>query len=107
MSQPSPKQLIRHQYWTKIINEWHKSALTQKIFCQSKNISYPSFQHWRHKLKPTIHQDGNAALNFVPIRVIDPVDSVMTLQHKHWEVHVPAHFQTDHLKQIMQVVMSL
>ena len=37
----------RKQFWSEHIEQWKKSGLTQKKYCQQSSISYAGFCYWR------------------------------------------------------------
>ena len=52
MTQPSkPFTRLSSEQWQHIINEQLESGLSQKNFCQSRNISITTFTHWKRKLR--------------------------------------------------------
>lgn len=38
-------------YWRNLSDEWERSHLTQRAFCELKNIRVKSFVKWRHKVR--------------------------------------------------------
>ncbi len=38
-------------YWKQIFDDWEKSGLTQKIYCQLNNLVYTQFLRWRIELR--------------------------------------------------------
>ena len=51
--EPTTKQSARlsAQQWRQIIKQQHESGLSQKVFCQSRNIGLSTFTTWKHKLE--------------------------------------------------------
>src|SRR5210317_271501 len=45
LSRLTPKQ------WQQIVNQQHESGLSQKAFCQSREISLSTFTNWKRKLR--------------------------------------------------------
>ena len=48
-TKPSTR-LSAHQ-WRQLIKQQHESGLSQKAFCQSRNIGLSTFNTWKHKLE--------------------------------------------------------
>lgn len=48
-TKPSAR-LSAHQ-WRQLIKQQHESGLSQKAFCQSRNIGLSTFNTWKHKLE--------------------------------------------------------
>ena len=72
---PKPFARLSSEQWQHIINEQLESGMSQKDFCQSRNISIATFSSWKRKLR------GDA-------KSID--DSDVKLQHD-W-IEIPADF---------------
>ena len=50
------------------INEWKRSGLNQKAFCQQHNIVYSSFHYWYKRFRDV---DPPASGGFVPLQMSD------------------------------------
>ena len=44
----------KQAYWHALIEEWHLSGLTQKAFCQQRELSLPAFGYWVKKLRAQV-----------------------------------------------------
>ena len=52
MIQPlKPFARLSPEQWQHIINEQLESGMSQKDFCQSRNISIATFSSWKRKLR--------------------------------------------------------
>ena len=58
----------REVQWSKHIEGWKKSGLTQPRYCERESISYDTFKRWRQRLGPN-RGLRCAAPGFVPVRV--------------------------------------
>lgn len=67
----------REGQWSKHIEGWKKSGLTQPRYCERESISYDTFKRWRRRLGPGRGLRRGAS-RFVPVRVA-PVDVVRTM----------------------------
>ena len=69
--------------WEAHINEWSKSDLTQKAFCQQKGLSLASFGYWRKRLL-----SKKPSPNLIPVTVLAPTTVRVQL---HWgaDIEVP------------------
>lgn len=69
--------------WEAHVNEWSKSSLTQKAFCQQKGLSLASFGYWRKKLA-----SKKRSSNLIPVTVSAPTTIRVRL---HWgaDIDVP------------------
>jgi hypothetical protein len=71
------KRAQREVQWSKHIEGWKKSGLTQPRYCQRESISYDSFKRWRRRLGPGRGLGGRAS-GLVPVRIA-PVEVARTL----------------------------
>jgi hypothetical protein len=47
-------QSARAIYWSAIIADFHRSALTHVEFCRRRHISIHSFRHWLYRRRPDL-----------------------------------------------------
>ncbi len=62
------KRAQREVQWSKHIEGWKKSGLTQPRYCEGESISYDTFKRWRRRLGPGRGLRGRAP-GFVPVDV--------------------------------------
>lgn len=43
----------KREHWESVLAEWESSGLTQKAFCESRQLVYPTFAYWRRQLSDT------------------------------------------------------
>ena len=71
MSEPiQTVRSIKREYWSKHIDNWLASGLSQTKYCEQENISFASFSWWRtkgFKDKPKAKK-----ISFVPAVVKEP-----------------------------------
>lgn len=46
-----PKRLERLRFWSSHVENYEKTPLTRREYCQRHNLSYHSFTYWRRELK--------------------------------------------------------
>lgn len=56
----------KEQHWRRLIQQWQRSGLSVRAFCDRHQLTQPSFYAWRHRLQ----QRAAAAAPFVPVRVV-------------------------------------
>ena len=44
----------KQAYWHALIEEWRLSGLTQKAFCQQRELSLPAFGYWIKKFRAQV-----------------------------------------------------
>ena len=74
MPQGKPRDPGKEQRWRQLIDQWHRSGLTVRDFCQRQHLATPSFYAWRRTLTKRHAQ----AVGFVPVEVLaeSPVPGV-------------------------------
>jgi len=93
------------------MEQYEQSNLNRKQFCQINNISLPQFKYYRQKLK---HESAPAhPATLVPITI---KTSPMSDEHKltHFQLifqngircQIPANFNSNSLKQLIEVLQS-
>ncbi|HEV3256580.1 MAG TPA: hypothetical protein VG013_06865 [Gemmataceae bacterium] len=71
MSQGKPCDPGKEQHWRQLINQWQRSGLSVRAFCQRQHLAVPSFYAWRRTLR---QRDGLARpatppVTFLPVHV--------------------------------------
>jgi len=41
----------RHDYWSAVVTQFHRSGLTQVDFCRTRHLSINSFRQWLYRLR--------------------------------------------------------
>jgi hypothetical protein len=41
----------RHDYWSAVVAQFHRSGLTQADFCRTRHLSVNSFRQWLYRLR--------------------------------------------------------
>jgi transposase-like protein len=65
MSLGRPRDASKEQQWRRRIQQWRRSGLSVRAFCDRHGLTQASFYLWRRELQ---HRDG-AAVSFVPVEV--------------------------------------
>jgi len=77
----------KKDFWQQHIQDWSKSKLPQKTYCQQNNISFASFGYWRTRLNRL--QKPSKIL--VPVTLIRPSTMVVITLPMGVRIDVPAH----------------
>jgi hypothetical protein len=126
LEQDSKQPSAKEQYWRDLIQRWHVSGQTVRVFCAEHHLSEPSFYSWRRTLTlrdqpqhasgasaPLTSRDEPAVLpTFVPVRVVPSVVDTTPLASAGLElvigsrrvVRVPHHFDADTLRRLLTVL---
>jgi len=54
----------KERYWSRHIERWESSGLTQQAYCDRHDLSVSTFRLWRRQLAES---DGEACLDIVPL----------------------------------------
>ena len=58
----------KHQYWQAIIEEFKVSGLTQKRFCEDRQLNFRQFKYYRYRVAQPSHSKPDIA-EFAPIHL--------------------------------------
>jgi len=123
----------RHDYWSAVLAQFHRSGMTQTDFCRSRQLSINSFRQWLYRLrhsapaadrrrtrvsistKPAPARPANPAFLPVHIRpehsaatdnrpgVVAPLPLEVILSHDR-RVRIPVGFDPATLRQLLEVL---
>ena len=123
----------RHDYWSAVVAQFHRSGLTQAEFCRTRHLSINSFRQWLYRLrhttpaadrrrtrisiapKPALARPENSAFLPVHIRpersattdsrqgVVAPLSLEVVLTHDR-RVRIPVGFDPATLRQLLEVL---
>jgi hypothetical protein len=123
----------RHDYWSAVVTQFHRSGLTQVDFCRTRHLSINSFRQWLYRLrhsrsaadrrqlhisispKPAPARPENPAFLPVHIRpehsatadsrqgVVAPLPLEVILSHDR-RVRIPVGFDPATLRQLLEVL---
>lgn len=100
----------RRDNWRKIVDEYLTSNMTQKAFCEQRNISLPKFVYYHGQFKREKCPQGENP-NIVPVK-ITPTDkptvaSEITLSLPNgFRCVFPIHADTAHIKRLVEALLS-
>ena len=123
----------RHDYWSAVVAQFHRSGLTQVHFCRTRHLSIHTFRQWLYRLRhmtpvtdrpltristatrPTLARPENPAFLAVHIRhahsaadntrqdVVAPRSLEVVLSHDR-RVRIPVGFDPATLRQLLEVL---
>lgn len=69
---PTLPEMPRRDYWQGLIDEYHRSGLSQAAFCRGHGIARRSLNFWKRKLSGGAGDDACAVSSpaFVPVQVV-------------------------------------
>jgi len=101
------KREANHQRWFERIQDWKRSGLTQKVFCEQHQLGRASFQRWRRIFMTEGKQEGSSAVTFLPVNVTTPkAPSLALLVNDTLRIEVPVGFDAATLKQLVQTLQT-
>lgn len=94
--------------WRRRLEEWQRSGLTGRAFCQQHGLSEPSFYGWRREIA---RRDGERAAAerqpaFVPVRVV-AAEPIEVLVRGGRVVRVGPGFDAAQLRAVIQALEAL
>jgi hypothetical protein len=107
MSSSLSKREVNRQRWVEHIQAWKQSSQSQKVFCEQHHLGLSSFQRWRRKLIAQEKSNGTAAVSFLPVSVMGPSDSGLTLLiNDQLRIEISTSFDANTLKQVIGIVQA-
>jgi hypothetical protein len=101
------KRSANRQGWFDRIEAWKQSGLTQKAFCEQQRLRLGSFQRWRGIFMREEAPEASSAASFLPVKVTAaPASSLALVIDDHLRIEIPAGFDAETLKQVVQVLQS-
>jgi hypothetical protein len=101
------KRSANRQGWFDRIEAWKQSGLTQKAFCEQQQLGLGSFRRWRGIFMREEAPEASSAVSFLPVKVTAaPASSLALLIDEHLRIEIPAGFDAETLKQVVQVLQS-
>ena len=127
VEQDSKQPSAREQHWRDLIQRWHVSGQTVRVFCAEHHLSEPSFYSWRRAItlrdqpqqtngactQPTPRDEPAVLPAFVPVRVVPsaisvtPPSAAVGLElviGSSRVVRVPPHFDADTLRRLLTIL---
>ena len=101
------KRATNRQRWFDRIEAWKQSGLTQKAFCEQQQLRLGSFQRWRGIFMREEAPEASSAVSFLPVKVTAaPASSLALLIDDHLRIEIPAGFDAETLKQVVQALQA-
>ncbi len=69
----TPKQA----HWQSVIDEWRHSGLTQKSFCQQRDINLHAFGYWIKKFRVASHEAASSDHSSAAFMCLTPGQTVL------------------------------
>ena len=104
------EQNQRRDKWRKLVDEYLDSDMTQKSFCEKRNLNLPQFVYYYGQFKP--EKDLMAAKpSFLPVKMPHLDRAVVTSEIKlslpnGFQCSFPSHTDTVQIKQLVEALLS-
>ena len=96
---------VKVKYWRKHILEWEQSSLSQAKYCRENRLSESSFSGWRRKLGiEPVESITPPAPQFIELTTSSALTPVLKLERGEFTIHVPANFQANDLRRLLEVL---
>jgi len=99
----------RKALWRNIIEEYERSGLSQKKFCENNQIKSDLFSyHYRCKRQGGEKKMSPAAIKFIPIvPEVRKTQDIFHLKINQFELFIPPAFAADDLARIVNVLRAI
>ena len=109
MPQGKPRDPSKEQRWRQLIDQWRRSGLSVRDFCQRQHLAVPSVYAWRRTLRQRDARDDQATppLTFLPVHVrydSDPPPPLELVLAGGQCVHIPPGFDPTTLRALLAVL---
>jgi transposase len=110
MPHGKPRDPGKERRWRQLIDQWQRSGLSVRDFCQRQHLAVPSFYAWRRRLR---QPDGLARPTtppaiFLPVHVRpDAPDAPPPLELVLADgrcLRIPSRFDAGHLRQVLRAL---
>ena len=106
-----PRVRAAREYWSGEVQRWQGSGLTQKEYCNKKEISVERFGAWKRRLERE-NKDRNGAVVAIPSETVSA--ALLTMRptlglvvKERYRVEIPDAFSPDTLEAVLQVLNRL
>ena len=106
MSTSLSKRAINRQRWSERIQDWKRSGLTQKAFCERHQLGLASFQRWRRILMTESKPAESSAVTFLPVKLTTSMAPSLALLVDELRIEIPVGFDPVTLKLVVQVIQA-
>jgi len=101
------KREINRQRWFEHIQDWKRSGLTQKVFCEQHQLGPASFQRWRGIFMTEGKSEESSAVTFLPVNVTaSKAPNLALLVNDTLRIEIPVGFDAATLKQLVQTLQT-
>jgi hypothetical protein len=107
MPQGKPHDPQKEQHWRHLIDQWQRSGLSVRAFCQRQHLAVPSFYAWRRRLRQRdcLLRPATPPVTFLPVHVRpDATDTPPPLElvlADGRRLRIPHGFDTAHLRDVL------
>ena len=93
-----------HAIWTARIEEWKRSGLSQRRYCNERGVALSTFHLWRKRLRGTTEKTEANALVEVPVVAGLPTRDDISIVVGHYTVRIPTGVDMSRLLGILDVL---
>lgn len=104
MSDQSDK---KREYWRAVSKEWSSSGLSQRRFCEDREISCSTFTYWRRRLRD--ESEVESPPPFIPVEIRGSIQSRRSSQYEvrlkdGVRIRVPFDFEAESLSRLIRLL---
>ncbi len=96
------------QQWEQMLNDYEKSDLTVRQWCQSQGIAKSAFYYWMKRIKQNNNSiEANTQWATLSMPVHSPDKEPIILKYKDFSIEITDGYDKDLLTDVIAVVMQL
>ena len=101
----------KEQYWLGQMEQWEKSGLSQRAYCDREGLGFPAFDYWRRQKRKMEKSEASEkrrkiSVTLVPLQVASVATSQsakMILRNPAvWELELPATIEAQWLASLLK-----
>jgi len=101
------KRAANRQRWFDRIEGWKQSGLTQKAFCEQKQLRLGSFRRWCGIFVRGERPEASSAVSFLAVNVTAaPASNLALVIDDHLRIEIPVGFDPVTLQQVIQALQA-
>lgn len=101
----------RYAQWRQLVEEQHKSGMTQKAFCKQRSLSLPQFVYYRCLFKSKDNTPIKNTAFFAPVKVSGKENTAVSGEIKlslpnGFQCSFPSHLEAIQIKRLVEVLLA-
>ena len=106
----SPKRSAKAIHWQKVLEQYQRSGLSVRVFCDEKRIPPNSFYQWRRKLQSPSESSSNS---IIPVKLVSappatapPSHVVQIMTPNGFSIRLDSAMRSEELSTILRAISA-